>query len=46
MPKLGKPDERGDLYARIKLVLPEPMSQEEINTLRELAAKREARQTV
>jgi curved DNA-binding protein len=46
MPKLGKPDERGDLYARVKLVLPEPMSQEEINALRDLAAKREARQTV
>jgi curved DNA-binding protein len=44
MPKLGKSEERGDLYARVKLVLPEPMSEEEINTFRELAANRAVRQ--
>ena len=46
IPKLGKPEERGDLYARVKLVLPEPMSEEEINTFRELAANRAVRQPI
>jgi curved DNA-binding protein len=29
MPRLRKPDERGDLYARIKIVLPQNLSDEE-----------------
>lgn len=40
MPRLGDPKQRGDLYARIKLVLPEPLSEHEVNTFRELAASR------
>jgi curved DNA-binding protein len=41
MPSLADPARRGDLYARITLVLPEPLSEHELNTLREL---RDARQ--
>lgn len=37
MPRLNKPAERGDMYATVKLVLPEPLSDEEIETLRNLA---------
>ncbi len=37
MPRLDRPDERGDLYARVKLVLPEVLSDSELATLRELA---------
>jgi curved DNA-binding protein len=33
MPKLRKPDERGDLYARIKVMLPQNLSQEEKDLL-------------
>jgi curved DNA-binding protein len=42
MPRLEKPKERGDLYARAKLVLPEPLSDEELEALRELAESRRA----
>jgi curved DNA-binding protein len=41
MPHLGNPAQRGDLYARVRLVLPEPLSEQELKGLREL---REARQ--
>jgi curved DNA-binding protein len=41
MPRLERPSERGDLYARIKLVLPEPLSDSELDTLRQLAQSRE-----
>jgi DnaJ-class molecular chaperone len=44
MPQKGNPNERGDLYARVNLVLPESMTEEELNTLRSLAAKRQSRQ--
>jgi curved DNA-binding protein len=37
MPRLERPAERGDLYARAKLVLPEPLSDQELETLRSLA---------
>jgi curved DNA-binding protein len=40
MPRLGKPNARGDLYARIRLMLPEPLSERELKALRELAAAR------
>ncbi len=40
MPRLGRPGERGDMWARVKLVLPEPMSDAEIEGLRKLAAVR------
>jgi len=41
MPSLSDPAKRGDLYARITIVLPEPMSEHELKTLRELRAARE-----
>lgn len=44
MPKKGDPKVRGDLYARVDLVLPENMTDEERNTLRSLAEKRKSRQ--
>lgn len=46
MPKPGDPKTRGDLYVRIKLVLPENMTEEELNTFRSLAAKHKSRQPV
>ena len=44
MPKKGNPKVRGDLYARVNLVLPENMTEEELSTLRSLAADHKARQ--
>lgn len=44
MPKPGDPKTKGDLYVRVKLVLPENMSEEELDTLRSLAAKRKSGQ--
>ena len=41
MPSLADPARRGDLYARIRLVLPEALSEQELKTLRELRATRE-----
>ncbi len=41
MPRLDRPDERGDLYARVKLVLPDVLSDSEIETLRNLAHLRQ-----
>jgi len=40
MPRLGRPGERGDMWARVKLVLPEPMSDAEIEGLRRLGEAR------
>jgi curved DNA-binding protein len=40
MPRLNQPDSRGDLFARAQLVLPEPLSDHEVETLRELAEAR------
>jgi len=40
MPRLGRPGERGEMWARVKLVLPEPMSDDEIEGLRKLAEAR------
>ena len=40
MPRLGDPNTRGDLYARIRLMLPEPLSERELKAFRELAAAR------
>ena len=40
MPRLGRPTERGDLWARVELVLPEPISDAEIDGLRKLAENR------
>jgi curved DNA-binding protein len=43
MPHLGQPQQRGDLYARVKLVLPEPLTDDELATLRTLAQARQQR---
>ena len=40
MPRIGNPGSRGDLYARVNLVLPEPLTEREIEAFRELAAAR------
>jgi curved DNA-binding protein len=40
MPRLERPAERGDLYTKVKLVLPEPLSDTELETLRQLAQAR------
>lgn len=37
MPKLNQPSERGDAYARVRLVLPDALSDQEIATLQTLA---------
>jgi curved DNA-binding protein len=41
MPHLGKPGPHGNLYLRVKLVLPEALSEQEVNAIRELAAARQ-----
>ena len=41
MPRLERPAERGDLYTKVKLVLPEPLSDTELETLRQLAQARQ-----
>jgi curved DNA-binding protein len=40
MPHLGDPKTHGDLFALVRLVLPEPLSDKEVNSIRELAASR------
>jgi curved DNA-binding protein len=40
MPHLGDPKTRGDLFALVKLVLPNPLTDQEVNSIRELAASR------
>jgi curved DNA-binding protein len=40
LPKKGDLKSRGDLYVHVRLVLPENMTEEELNTLRSLAEKR------
>ncbi len=40
MPHLGDPKKRGDLFALVKLVLPEPLTDQEVSSIRELAASR------
>jgi curved DNA-binding protein len=42
MPHLGNPSQHGDLYARVVLMLPEQMSEQEIETIRKLATERQA----
>jgi curved DNA-binding protein len=41
MPRPGEPEQRGHLYVRVRLALPESLSEHEVNTLRELAAFRQ-----
>jgi curved DNA-binding protein len=40
MPRLHDPQTRGDLYARVRLMLPEPLNERELQAFRELAAAR------
>ncbi len=40
MPHLGDPKKHGDLYAMVRLVLPEPLTDQEFETIRTLAASR------
>lgn len=40
MPHLGDPQSRGDLYARVRLVLPENMSERELEMFREIVRSR------
>jgi curved DNA-binding protein len=40
MPHLGDPKTRGDLFVRVTLVLPDPLTDQEVNRIRELAASR------
>jgi curved DNA-binding protein len=40
MPRLEQPEHRGDLYVRVKLVLPESLDADELATLHELAQRR------
>jgi curved DNA-binding protein len=40
MPRLGDPDQCGDLYARVRLVLPDPLTDPEVESIRALASSR------
>jgi len=40
MPRLGDPGTRGDLYARVRLVLPDPLTDPEVESIRALASSR------
>jgi curved DNA-binding protein len=40
MPHLGDPKTHGDLFALVRLVLPEPLTDKEVNSIRELASSR------
>lgn len=42
MPKLQKPDQKGDLYAEVKVILPQQLSAKEQELFKELAALRNA----
>jgi curved DNA-binding protein len=40
MPHLGDPKKRGDLFALVRLVLPDPLTDQEVDSIRELASTR------
>jgi curved DNA-binding protein len=40
MPRLGDPKTRGDLFALVRLILPDPLTDQEVNSIRALAASR------
>jgi curved DNA-binding protein len=40
MPHPGDPNKRGDLFALVRLVLPDQLSDQEVNSIRELASSR------
>lgn len=46
MPKPKDPNTKGDLYARTRLILPENMTEQELNALRELAKSRRNKQSI
>ena len=41
MPRLSDPKTHGDLLAQVQLVLPEPLSEHELDTLRQLKQERQ-----
>ena len=43
MPHLGDPRKRGDMFARVRLVLPDPLTDEEVDRIRELISRRSDR---
>lgn len=43
MPHLGDPKTHGDLFASVRLVLPEPLTDKEVDSIRELASSRSNR---
>jgi curved DNA-binding protein len=43
MPHLGDPKRRGDLFARVRLVLPEPLTDQEARAIEELISARQKR---
>jgi curved DNA-binding protein len=40
MPHLGDPKTHGDLFALVRLVLPDPLTDKEVSSIRELASSR------
>jgi curved DNA-binding protein len=40
MPHLSDPKTHGDLFALVRLVLPDPLTDQEVDSIRELAASR------
>jgi curved DNA-binding protein len=40
MPHLGDPNKHGDLYAMVRLVLPDALTDQEVNSIRELSSSR------
>ena len=43
MPHLGEPRKHGDMFARVRLVLPDPLTDEEVDRIRELVSRRQDR---
>ena len=41
MPYLREPNKRGDMFARVKLVLPDSLTEQEVEGIRVLAAARQ-----
>jgi hypothetical protein len=41
MPHLGDPKIRGDLFAMVRLVLPDPLTDQDIEIIRKLASSRQ-----
>ena len=43
MPHLGDPKTRGDLFARVRLVLPDALTDQEVNSISALVSARQER---